>query len=307
MAILLNNNGFDNQPWSHALAKLLPDMPIYNYPDIPAAQEIDYAVVWNHPHGDLLNYPNLKAILMLGAGMDHIDAEPELPKVPIVRLVDPAVGDDMAQYALYWLIHFQRRFEDYRQQAEARHWQRYEVPLSRDFRVSVIGLGPIGSIIAERIGLCGFNARGWSRSGKQLENVECYSGSDGLTEIMASTDALVNCLPLNTGTRHFLDQNTLGLLPKGAFLLNVSRGAVIDDQALLCLLDSGHIAGAALDAFAEEPLPADSPFWSRDNVFVTPHVAGGTYPKTAARVIVDNIRRIEAGQQPFPVYERQPE
>lgn len=304
MAILLNNNGFDNQPWLHALTGYLPDMAIHQFPQIPQPGDIHYAVVWNHPHGDLLNYPNLKAILVLGAGMDHIDSDSNLPDVPIVRLIDPAVGDDMAQYALYWTIHFQRCFEVYRQQQAARQWQRYEVPLAREFRVTVLGLGPIGAFIAERFAVNAYRAQGWSRTRKDLQRVACFYGRAGLEEVLKATDVLVNCLPLNSGTRHFLNDQNLSMLPQGSYLINVSRGAVIDDQALLKLLDSGHIKAAALDTFATEPPSPDSPYWGRDNVYVTPHIAGGTYPKTAARVIADNILRIESGQSPFPIYQR---
>ena len=304
MAILLNNVGSPNKPWVAALREYLPNMAIYEFPNFPSAEEIEYAVVWHHPHGDLLNYPNLKAVLVLGAGMDHIDAEPELPKAPIVRLVDPAVGDDMAQYSLYWVMHFQRRYEAYRGQAKNRYWQRYEVPLSADYRVTVLGLGPIGAYIAERFAINNFKAQGWSRSQKKLDGVSCYHGEQGLQQVLGNTDVLINCLPLNAGTRHFLNQRKLELLPRGSNIVNVSRGAVIDDDALLKLLDTGHIAAAALDTFNEEPLPEGSDYWSRDNVFVTPHVAGGTYPKTAAKVIADNIQRVENGQQPFPIHKK---
>ena len=304
MAILLNNSGVENEPWVLALAEHLPGMPIHQFPDIPVPAEIHYAVVWNHPHGDLLNYPNLRAILVLGAGMDQIDSDPTLPDVPVVRLVDPAVGDDMAQYALYWVIHFQRRFEDYRMRAAQRQWQRFEVALSKEFRVSVLGLGPIGAFVARRMGLNGFAARGWSRSAKQLDDVVCLSGEDGLKQMLSTTDVLVNCLPLNRGTYHFLNQETLRMLPRGASLINLSRGAVIDDQALIQLLDERHIEAAALDTFVQEPLPVDSPYWQRDRLYVTPHVAGGTYPRSAAKVIADNILRMENGQLPFPIHQR---
>lgn len=305
MGILLNNVGSPNEPWVRALQKYLPGMAIYEFPDISSAEDIEYAVVWNHPHGDLLNYPNLKAVLVLGAGMDHIDAEPELPKAPIVRLVDPAVGDDMAQYSLYWAMHFQRHYETYRTQAKSKHWRRYEVSLSADYRVTILGLGPIGTFIAERFALNNFNTQGWSRKQKYVDGVNCFYGDDGLEKVLANTDVLVNCLPLNTGTHHFLNEATLSLLPRGSNIVNVSRGSVIDDSALSKLLDSGHISAAALDTFVEEPLPEGSDYWSRDNVFVTPHVAGGTYAKTAAKVIADNILRVENGQQPFPIYKRE--
>ena len=153
--------------------------------------------------------------------------------------------------------------------------------------------------------LNGFKAQAWNRSEKNIEGVDCFFGDQGLDEILPISDVLINCLPLNQGTHHFLNSGSLGKLPTGSFLINVSRGAVIDDQALISLLDVGHVAAAALDAFAEEPLPDDSPFWGRDNVFITPHMAGGTYAESAAKVIVDNIIRIENGDQPFPIYHRQ--
>ncbi|MFT5135646.1 MAG: glyoxylate/hydroxypyruvate reductase A [Arenicella sp.] len=302
MAILLNNHGYDNTPWAKALREYLPLLPIYEFPDIPDPEDIQYAVVWEHPHGDLVNYPNLKAVMILGAGTDHIDQDTQLPDVPLVRLLDPDVGNDMAQYACYWTMHFHRQYERYRQQKYNQHWQRHEVTRSVDFTVSVLGLGLIGSFVAQRIAANGYRTLGWNRSQKNIDKVVCHSGDAGLTEVLGSSDVLINCLPLTDQTRHLLDQSALSQLPKGASLINVSRGAIIDDTALIALLESGHIAAAALDAFVVEPLPAQSPYWRLDNVFVTPHTAGATYPKSAARVIADNISRMENGEMPFPIY-----
>ena len=305
MAILLNNQGGESQPWADALADYLPALDIHIYPNIPNAEEIEYAVVWHHPHGDLINYPNLKAVLVLGAGMDHIDKEVEFPNVPIVRLIDPSVGEEMSQYVLYWAMHFQRGYQRYRQQAAKQHWQRHMNLLARDCRVSVLGAGPIGQFISERLALNGFASQSWSRSHKKIENVKSFCGDDGLQTLLESSDILVNCLPLNKATHNFLDINKLSLLPKGANLINVSRGAIVDDAALLALLDSGHIANAALDTFAEEPLPQTSNYWRRDNVYITPHMSGSTYPRLACEVIADNIKRIQNGEQPFPIYHRE--
>lgn len=302
MAILLNNHGYDNAPWANALREYLPQLPIYEFPNIPCPEDIHYAVVWEHPHGDLINYPNLKAIMSLGAGTDHIDKDPELPDVPLVRLLDPDVGNDMAQYACYWAMHFHRQYERYRQQKSTQHWQRHEVERSVDFTVSVLGLGLIGSFVAERLAANGYRTLGWNRSQKKIDQVVCHSGSEGLTQVLSSSDVLVNCLPLSDQTHHLLNESTLSQLPKGASLINVSRGAIIDDAALIGLLESGHIGAAALDAFVEEPLPAASPYWRLDNVFVTPHTAGATYPKSAARVVADNILRVENGEMPFPIH-----
>ena len=315
MAILINNVGGDSGAWAEAITLHFPDTPVHCYPDIPNAEEIEYAVIWNHPHGDLLNYPNLKAVLLLGAGTDFIDQDPAMqelqPEVPLVRLLDPDVGNDMAQYACYWAMHFHRRYEDYRQQASRAQWLQHEVARAADTRVSVLGLGIIGSFIAERIAMNGFAAQAWNRSAKTVSDVQCFSGASGLEELLATSDILINCLPLNAATHHLLNHQRLSTLPAGSYVINVSRGAIIEDKALLTLLDSGHIAGAALDTFAHEPLERESPLWAAQakhtNVHITPHISGATYAKSAAKVVVDNIMRMKQGEAPFPIHHIQTE
>ncbi len=312
MSILINvdNHQRATAVWAKAIQASVPNKKVHCFPDIPNPSEIEYAVIWQHPHGDLLNYPNLKVVLLLGAGTDSIDNDPAMlalqPKVPLVRLLDPDVGNDMAQYTLYWTMHFHRRYEDYRRQSDQAQWRRHEVARSADTRVSVLGMGLIGSFIAQRIALNGFCAQAWNRSAKTVDHVNCFSSPEGLHEMLANTDILINCLPLNEGTRHLLNRQRLSLLPEGSYVINVSRGAVIDDVALLDLLGSGHIAGAALDTFAQEPLQADSPMWEAQakhaNMHITPHMSGATYIKSAAQVIVDNILRVERGEAPFPIH-----
>lgn len=304
MAILLNNHGYDNAPWKDALSHLLPEFEIFEYPDIPDTTKIEYAVIWHHEHGDLLRYKNLRAILLLGAGTDHIDQDQSLPAVPIIRLVDPDVGVDMAHYVCYFLLHFHRKFDRYfAQQAEA-IWQRHKVARAQDFRVTVLGLGRIGRYVAERIADLGYAVQAWSRTLHEVDRVACFSKQDGLREALSKTHVLVNCLPLNPATEKLINSAKLSLMPKGAYLINISRGGVIDDRALLDALQTGQIAGAALDTFNQEPLPADSPYWQLDNVFVTPHMSGATYARSAAQPIADNIRRIENGEQPFPIHKK---
>lgn len=304
MAILLNNGGFENQPWVDVWKKLLPDMPVYIYPDIPNPSAIKYAAVWNHPKGDLQNYPNLKAILVLGAGMEAIDADPCLPDVPIVRLVDPAVGDDMAQYVLYWVMHFQRGYERYRSQNLNKQWQRQPRILPADFKVSVLGLGLIGEKIATEVSKLGFAAQAWSRSEKNVEGVQCYSGEQGLDEILSNTNVLVNCLPLKPNTEELINKLLLDKLPKESYFINVSRGKVVNENDLLGALNSKQLAAAALDCFVEEPLPESSLFWQQPNVHITPHMSGATYAESAAKVVAENILRLERGKQAFPLYNR---
>lgn len=305
MAILVNNHGNDTAEWQHALQTELPSMPVYAFGEVPNPDNVKYAAVWHHPHEDLLQYKNLKAVLILGAGTDHIDQAPRLPDVPIVRLIDPAVGTDMSQYVLYWIMHFQRGYEVYRTQQHRKHWQRYEYPLASTFKVTVLGAGVIATFIAERIALNGFSVNVWSRSQRDdvIDGVTFYAGELGLANALHSTDVLVNCLPLKPQTHEFIDHKLLSMLPHGASFINVSRGGVVNEADLLDALNNGQITSAALDTVAAEPLSSEHPFWVHDNVFVTPHMSGATYTRTAAKVIVDNIKRMEAGEAPYPIYE----
>jgi len=303
MAVMVNNHGGDSDSWRLALQTALPQMPVYTFPDIADPNRIHYAVVWHHPHDDLLRYDNLRAILVLGAGTDHIDQAPELPDVPIVRLIDPAVGTDMSQYVLYWVMHFQRGYQTYRQQQREKVWQRYEYPLAGDYQVTVLGAGLIGTFIAERLAMNGFKVNVWSRNAReQPSDVQYYHGESGLRAALQTTQVLVNCLPLKAATHKMINNDLLSTLPNGAFFINVSRGAVVDDQALLTALDTGHLSAVALDTVTTEPLPTNHPYWAHPCVHLTPHMSGATYPRTAAKVIADNIIRLEHGEKPFPIY-----
>jgi len=302
MTILFNNDGQDAREWVEYLTRLIPTLKVHQYPDIPDRDAIKYAVVWNHPAGELSNYPNLKAVLNLGAGTDWLEADPALPKVPIVRLLDPAVGIDMANYVLYWVLHFHRGFTHYREQQKQNEWYRFQVSEASKYRVTVLGLGLIGTFIAKQIHKNGYRAQAWNRSRKEINGIETYQGESGLGEVLAISDVLVNCLPHNEATNRLLDYSSLSKMPKAGYLINVSRGGVVDHADLIKLLDEGHLAGAALDAFDIEPLPRNSPLWQHAKVEVTPHMSGATYPNTSAKVIAENILRMERGEQAFPIY-----
>ncbi|NNC36119.1 MAG: glyoxylate/hydroxypyruvate reductase A [Acidimicrobiales bacterium] len=298
MAILLNNDGHWHDKWRAAILKYLPGRPIVEYPNVPEPDAIEYAFIWKHPAGDLEKYPNLKAVFSLGSGVDYLDAFPILPDAPMFRLIDPAMAEDMALYTLYWVIHFQRLFGIYQTQQKQAHWARYPTPLAPAFKVTMLGLGAIGSHIAQVLAKNGFDVSGWSRSPKDIEGVKCIHGEDALFDNLPQTDVLVCCLPFTKTTYEFLSLSVLSKLKKGGALINISRGAVINEEDLLTLLDSGHIGGAALDVFHTEPLPRNSPFWQHPNVHVTPHMSGATNPDTAVQIIAKELADFENGIMP---------
>lgn len=302
--VLLNNDGHWHEQWRRAIEKHLPNVDVVEYPNVPDPAAIDYALIWKHPAGDLEHYPNLKAVFSLGSGVDYLDAFSSLPEAPIFRLIDTNMADDMALYTLYWAIHFQRLFSTYKAQQTQAEWRRYPTPLAPDFKVTMLGLGAIGSHIAKALAKNGFDVSGWSRSAKHIAGVECLYGEQSLSAVLPNTDVLVCCLPYTSASYEFLNLSLLSQLKQGAAVINISRGAVIKEDDLLTLLDSGHISGAALDVFHTEPLPQESRFWNHPKVHVTPHMSGATNPETAMQVIAAELAGFEEGVMPPYPYRR---
>lgn len=307
MSILLNNNGYSNKMWQDALKTVLPEKALFTYPDIEdihtVREKIEYALVWNHPRGDLVKYPNLKGVLLLGAGTEALDQEPELPNVPIVRLIDPEVIKDMSLYALYWVIHFQRLLDIYSNQQQQHHWQRHETPATQDYTITVLGLGAVGRTVAQRLLDNGYHVIGWDKELQRVDGMRCYD-HEKLHQAVDHSHAVINCLPLNRHTKHLIDTEFLSFMPKDSVLINISRGGIINHHDLLKSLDQEHLKATILDVFDQEPLPSDSPLWDHPKVTVTPHISGATYARSAAKVIAKNIARIESGETPFPLYTR---
>ena len=304
MSILLNNQFDQNSGWREALSKELPELNITCYPDMSDAAAIHYGVVWGHPFGDLKRYPNLRAIFSLGAGMEHLLNDPELPEVPLISLGDPAMSQDMANYALYWVIDFHRHMQHYRAEQMRQQWNRLETPPTNDFNVLVLGLGRIGQHVAELIQQAGFNVTGWDFKSKTAAALSTVSGNDALSELLPSTNVVISCLALNERSHQLINADFLAQLPMGSHVVNISRGGVIDEDALLDALDSDRLNGAALDVFSIEPLPSEHRLWTHSKVNVTPHMAGPTHISSAASVIAENIRRMERGEQPEPIFDR---
>jgi glyoxylate/hydroxypyruvate reductase A len=258
--------------------------------------EIDAALVWKPPHGLLRRLPNLKAVLSLGMGVDHIFSDPDVPvQVPIVRLVDPDLIGRMSEYCALAVLRYHRNADKYDADQRARRWDPGEEPHASERRVGIMGLGKIGRDVAAKLAPFGFRLRGWSRSPKSLPQVECFAGSAGFEPFLRQCEILVCVLPLTRETEGILNARSFALLPKGAILVNAARGAHVVDADLVAALNSAHLAAAQLDVFRQEPLPADHPFWSHSKVRITPHNAGITNPQTAAHQIVDCLHRLRRG------------
>lgn len=308
ITVLFSSNDDDPVDWLEYLTKEFGEgrVDMRVWPDtVGDPADIEYAMVWRHPHGDLMNYPNLKCILSLAAGPEAVLEDPGLPEgVPVVRLVDSSLTDDIVLFCIHWVLHVHREFDLYLDAAKRGVWQRFGRKHPQDTRVGILGLGELGSRSAAALASLDYDVAGWSRSPKDIAGVESFHGADGLRPFLARSDILLCLLPLTDQTRDILNKDAFAAMPQGAVLINAGRGAHVVDDDLIAALDSGHLGGAILDVFREEPLPEGHFYWSHPKVVVMPHIAGRTHPQTASAVVSENIRRVERGETPHHVIDR---
>lgn len=283
--------------WQVELAKHLPDLELRVWPELGDPTEIEAALVWRPPPGLLERLPNLRAVLSLGAGVDHIFADPSLPPgVPIIRLVDPYMTTAMSEYVQLQVLRLHRREPEYRAQQQARIWRQLPQPNAEERRVGVLGLGVLGGEAALKLKVLGFDVAGWSRTERKLPGIHCFHGRDGLEALLRRSEILICLLPLTPATEGILDAALFARLPPGAALVNCARGRHLVEADLLAALDSGTLATAVLDVCRDEPLPPDHPFWRHERILLTPHVAAATHAPTAALAVVENLRRLADGR-----------
>lgn len=296
-AIAYISRDTDGVLWKKALEGGLGPVDFRTFDSLGEKKDIEVALAWKPPAGLIASFPNVKLIVSLGMGVDHLLADDKLPAgVPIVRIMDDGLVGQMSEYALYWALKHHREIDKYAASQRARQWKPEDFVDTIHRRIGIMGLGTIGQDTARKFAALGFPTAGWSRSQKTLPDIETFHGSDGLTKFLARTDILVDVLPLTRETKGLLDAKVFATLPKGAYFINMARGGHVVDEALLAALDSGHISGAALDVFNVEPLPQEHPYWTHPKVHVTPHIAGATNPRTASPGVIENIKRMRGGR-----------
>lgn len=297
MALLFRSSPESAARWRPHFARLMPELEVRVWPQVGDPGEIEYALVWQPEPGLLASLPNLRLILNLGAGVDHLLADPTTPRrVPIVRLVDPYMTDAMSEYVAMQVLRLHRRDLDYRAQQQGQVWRELDQKNACERRVGILGLGVLGQDAARKLAAFGFEIAGWSRGAKQVPGIAAYSGAAALPAFLGRSEMLVCLLPLTPETEGILDSRLFAQLPRGAALVNAARGGHLVDADLLAALASGQLSAAVLDAFREEPLPPEHPFWRHPRIVVTPHIAALTNPPTAAPILLDNIRRLREGR-----------
>jgi len=302
MRSLIVASASDAAVWVEHLRRNLPGRSIRCWPDdVGDPAEVAYICAWKAPPGALGRFPNARVVFSLGAGVDHILADPALPKLPLVRIVDADLTQRMTEYVTLHTLMIHRRQRAYDAQQKARVWHELAQPAARDVAVGIMGLGVLGKDAAEVLRRIGFRVAGWSRSPKTIAGIETFYGAAGLDAFLARTEILIALLPLTAATRGILALPLLRKLNRdgalgGAHLINAGRGGLQIDADILVALDQGVLASATLDVFPTEPLPNDSALWTHPRVTITPHNAAWSNPAALAEGIARQIARFEAGQ-----------
>jgi len=297
MAFLIVAPDMKTASWVKHLSALDSAIDIRVWPQVGNADDIEFALCWNHPPGEFKKYKNLKCIASLGAGVDHIVRDPDLPAaVPVTRVVEPSMAQSMSEYAVLGVLNYCRQFDLYRSDQSQKKWQPRIPLLAADMRIGIMGLGQLGKDTAKKLSNLDFPVTGWSQTPKDIDGVKCFAGEDALDVFLSRSRILICMLPLTPKTRGILNHETFHKLPAGAYVINVARGQHLVEKDLLAAVDSGQLDGACLDVFEVEPLPENHPFWSNPKIIVTPHISSLTYPKAVAPQIIDNYHRMKSGK-----------
>ncbi|MEM9143702.1 MAG: glyoxylate/hydroxypyruvate reductase A [Bacteroidota bacterium] len=297
MAIVIIRSDDKIGEWKDALSKAAPHIPIYSFLEDHPKEDITMALVWKHPVGAIQGYPNLRCIAGSGAGVDFLFEDETAPlHLPITRVVDDMLAKDMSEHVLALFLAYLKNLYHYKVDQFNGVWRTIPYKRITDCRVGILGLGALGTVLAKDLVNLGCEVQGWSSSPKTIGGVQSFSGVKELPGFLAASQVLVCLLPLTKDTLGILNTPFFELLPKGAFVINVARGGHMVDQDLLDMLDAGHLSGAALDVYHEEPLPAQHPFWNHPKIHMTPHYASVSDTQSVVPQIVENYRRLRTGE-----------
>ena len=280
------------RPAIHAIA---PDAELIDYRrDMSDAElaAIDVVLAWRFPPGVAGRLTGLKWVCSVAAGVEKLLVPDLAPAVPMSRIVDAEQAEGIAQFVVMMALRHARGLVAY-EALQARHeWRRQPVGAVRS-RVAVLGMGTMGGAVARLLAAVGFEVQGWSRrTGGPLE------------ALLGASDIVVCALPLTPQTDGLLGAQAFAQMPTGSYLINIARGAHVNEADLIDAVRSGHLAGAALDVQRHEPMPADDPLWDVPGITITPHIAAQSSPQTIAAQFIAGLHCIQRGEPPPQTVDR---
>ena len=303
MSLLVACRQIKRDGFASGLSKLDPKLDVRVWPDSGDLEDIRYALVWKPPEGMLASLPNLEVIFSIGAGVDHVLGQSDLPDVPLVRFVDPNLTMRMSEYVCLQVLMHHRRVREYAELQSQATWKEiWPQPGANEIRVGIMGLGVLGLDAMNKLAMLGYKLAGWSRSQKQIDGIECFAGESGIKPFLARTDILICLLPHTPDTDGMLNATLIAGLAKdgplpGPVIINAGRGKIQVEADILKALEESDLWAASLDVFEEEPLPDTSPLWAHPRVIITPHNASISDDMAVCRYVVEQIERYENGDE----------
>ncbi|EPH0091477.1 2-hydroxyacid dehydrogenase [Pluralibacter gergoviae] len=290
--------------WQNWLAQHAPDIQMHIWPDIGDASKVEMLVAWQPPDDVMTIFPNLQVLMSVGAGADQFDLSKLPPALSVVRMIEPGLTQGMVEYVTFAVLGLHRDMPRYFHQQREQRWQSHRTYTAGERRVGVMGLGELGQASLKQLVSLGFHCAGWSRTPRDVDGVRCWHGSEQLAAFLAWSEILVCLLPLTDDTRGLLNADLFARLPTGAALVQVGRGAQLNDAHLLAALANGQLRAAVIDVTDPEPLPSGHPFWHHPAVWLTPHIASQTQTDSAAGAMLENMRRYQRGEPMVGIIER---
>ena len=290
--------------FEHLLVRALPDIPIHSASNpeeaTPYLESTAVLYGWGFPPDMLEKMPNLRWVQKIGAGVDEIiERWPFGRDVLLTRTDGKLIAPRMAEYVLGAILDKTLRLDRARRQQQECIWEFFDIDTIRNLSIGIAGLGEIGSVVADTLRSLGARTLGWRRSPAPSSAVdELFTGEAALPRFVGACDVLVLVLPLTKETKGLFGTDIFAHCRRGMHFINVGRGALIDERALLSAIDANVVAHATLDVVATEPLPADHPFWSNPRVTITPHVCG---PLVAEDVVPHFVANYEAFSRGHPL------
>lgn len=303
-----HHNPASCQRWRDALARELPEAEVDIWGQ-GRAGSADYAIAWAAPEKEFFDQnAGLKAFFCTGAGVEKLLSSTAMPTaIPVIRLEDAGMGLQMADYCVYAVLHWLRRRSEYDEQQRAHAWKPLPANDLADWPIGIFGLGVLGLQVAAAFRALGFNVNGFARSAHEHAGIRSFAeqgGAGDFAAFMRASRVLIIVAPLTPATQDRFNRETLALLPPSSYVVNVARGGLLVEEDLLALLDNGHLAGAALDVFRQEPLPPDHPLWSNPKVRITPHVSAITVIGPSAKQVAEKVRRLERAEPVSGIVDR---